>query len=153
MTYAEHRRIIDVDSHLIELDDFLHNAARPEHVDLVPSMHDQKGLPVPQAGLDRGRELFLKRQNDPATMAKFEASLMDNTKSGWNRLGAFDPAERSHTLDLLGFEMQWVLPTFSFHQTVHAATDEALAATSMTLNRAMGTFCSRDDRQIGRAHV
>ncbi len=146
MTYAEHRRIIDVDSHLIELDDFLHNAARPEHVDLVPSMHDQKGLPVPQAGLDRGRELFLKRQNDPATMAKFEASLMDNTKSGWNRLGAFDPAERSHTLDLLGFEMQWVLPTFSFHQTVHAATDEALAATSMTLNRAMGTFCSRDDR-------
>ena len=108
MTYAEHRRIIDVDSHLIELDDFLHNAARPEHVDLVPSMHDQKGLPVVQAGLDRGRELFAKRQGNPETMAKFEASLLDNTKSGWNRLGAFDPKERSHTLDLLGFEMQWV---------------------------------------------
>ena len=44
MTYAEHRRIIDVDSHLIELDDFLHNAARPEHLGLVPSMHDQVSL-------------------------------------------------------------------------------------------------------------
>ena len=153
MTYAEHRRIIDVDSHLIELDDFLHNAARPEHVDLVPSMHEQKGLPVPQAGLDRGRELFAKRQNDPETMAKFEASLMDNTKSGWNRLGAFDPTERSHALDLLGFEMQWVLPTFSFHQTVHAATDEALEATSMTLNKAMADFCSHDERLRGVGYL
>ena len=146
MTYAAHRRIIDVDSHLIELDDFLHNAARPEHEALVPSMHDQKGLPVVQAGLDRGRELFAKRQEDSQTMAKFEAALMDNTKSGWNRLGAFDPQERSHTLDLLGFEMQWVLPTFSFHQTVHAATDEALAATSITLNKAMADFCAHDER-------
>ena len=128
MTYAEHRRIIDVDSHVIELDDFLHNAARPEHFNLVPSMHEQKGLPVVQAGLDRARELFAKRQQDPETMAKFEAALMDNTKSGWSRLGAFDPLERSRTLDLLGFELQWVLPTFSFHQMLHAATDEALAA-------------------------
>ena len=115
MTYAEHRRIIDVDSHLIELDDFLHNAARPEHLDLVPSMHDQKGLPVIKAGLDRGRELFSKRQNDPTIMAKFEAFLMDNTKSGWNRLGAFDPQERSHTLDLLGFEESLVINLRWFH--------------------------------------
>ncbi len=27
MTYAEHRKIIDADSHVIELDDFLANAA------------------------------------------------------------------------------------------------------------------------------
>ena len=146
MTYAENRIIIDADSHVIELDDFLHKAALESDMPLIPDMSSQHELPVVQAGLERGRELFAKRQSDPEVMAKFESSLMDNTKSGWNRLGAFDPAERSHTLDLLGFEMQWVLPTFSFHQTVHAATDEALAATSMTLNRAMGTFCSRDDR-------
>ncbi|MDA9282595.1 amidohydrolase [Pseudomonadales bacterium] len=146
MTYAAHRRIIDVDSHLFELDDFLHNAARPEHLDLVPSMHAQKGLAVPQAGLDRGRELLARRQSDPATMAKFEAALMDNTKSGWSRLGAFDPKERSHTLDLLGFEMQWVLPTYAFHQTLHAAHGDALAATAITLNRAMANFCAHDPR-------
>ena len=109
---CKHRRIIDVDSHVIELDDFLHNAARAEHIDLVPSMFEQKALQVTQAGLDRGRELFAKRQSDPAVMAKFEASLMDNTKSVWNRLGAFDAKERSHTLDLLGFEMQWYCHIF-----------------------------------------
>ena len=43
MAYAEHRRIIDVDSHLMELDDFLHNAARAEHLEMVPSMFEQKG--------------------------------------------------------------------------------------------------------------
>ena len=91
-TYAQHRRIIDADSHLMELDDFLHNAARPEHLDLVPSMHDQKSLPVHKEGLEKGRALLARRQQEPETMAKFEASMMDNTKSGWSRIGAFDPA-------------------------------------------------------------
>ncbi len=146
MTYAEHRRIIDVDSHLFELDDFLHNAARSEHVDLVSSMYAQKGLPVEPKWLDRGRELLARRQADPATLSKFEASLMDNPKSGWTRLGAFDSKERSHALDLMGFEMQWVLPTYSFHQMLHAKTEEALAASSITLNKAMADFCSQHAR-------
>ncbi len=146
MTYAEHRRIIDCDSHLIELDDFLDLAALPEHKDKIPSMSEQTELPVVQAGLDRGRELFARRQNDPETMAKFEASLMDNTKSGWNRLGAFDPQERSHTLDLLGFEMQLVLPTFAFHQVAHVDDEDVLTAGAYTLNKAMGEFCSHDER-------
>ena len=106
MTYAENRIIIDPDSHVIELDDFLHKVALENDLPLLPSMESQKELPVIQAGLDRGRELFIKRQQDPQVMAKFESSLLDNTKSGWNRLGAFDPAERTHTLDLFGFKMQ-----------------------------------------------
>ena len=146
MTYAEHRRIIDVDSHLFELEDFLHNAARAEHLSCIPSIYDQQGLVVTNQALDRGRELFERRHRDPSTMAKFEASLMDNSKSGWNRLGAFDPQERSHTLDLFGFEMQWVLPTYAFHQMLHVATDEALTATAVTLNKAMADFCAHDSR-------
>ncbi|NCF34551.1 MAG: hypothetical protein GWP50_13410, partial [Proteobacteria bacterium] len=109
-------------------------------------MLEQKTLPVVQEGLDRGRALFAKRQSDPAAMAKFEASLMDNRKGAWSRLGAFDPKERSHTLDLLGFEMQWVLPTFSFHQMMHAAVGDALEAAAMTLNKAMAEFCAHDPR-------
>jgi hypothetical protein len=108
-TYAEHRRIIDADSHVIELDDFLALQASEDDLALIRPMNEQTELPVIQAGLDRGRELFEKRQNDPATMTKFEDALLDNRKSGWNRLGAFDANERSHTLDLFGFEMQWVL--------------------------------------------
>ena len=91
MTYAAHRRIIDVDSHVIELDDFLFEAARPEERVLLPKMTEQSELPFVQAGLDRGRELFEKRQNDPDVMAKFEANLMDARGNGWSRLGAFEP--------------------------------------------------------------
>ena len=94
MSYAGARKIIDADSHVIELDDFLDLAANEDDRSLIPAMSAQSELPVAQAGLDRGRELFEKRQNDPATMAKFEASLLDNRKSGWNRLGAFDAGER-----------------------------------------------------------
>jgi predicted TIM-barrel fold metal-dependent hydrolase len=146
MTYAQSRRIIDVDSHVIELDDFLTNAALPHELALIPAMSEQKELPVLEAGLERGRELLAKRQNDPEVMAKFEASLMDNRKSGWNRLGAFDPEERSHTLDLFGFEQQWVLPTFAFHQIAHTNDPAVLANGARVLNRAMSNFCAHDER-------
>ena len=116
MSYAQHRKIIDADSHVIELDDFLITAAKDEDKNLIPSMSSQNELPVIQEGLDRGRELFRKRQEDPAVMKKFDESILDNTKSGWNRVGAFDPIERSHALDIFGYSLQWILPTFSFHQ-------------------------------------
>jgi predicted TIM-barrel fold metal-dependent hydrolase len=145
-TYAEHRRIIDADSHVIELDDFLALQASEDDLALIRPMNEQTELPVIQAGLDRGRELFEKRQNDPATMTKFEDALLDNRKSGWNRLGAFDANERSHTLDLFGFEMQWVLPTFSFHQVAHVDDMDVLEAGARTLNKAMAKFCAADER-------
>ena len=146
MSYAGPRKIIDADSHLIELDDFLINAAREADLPLIPDMRKQTELPVVQKGLDRGRELFKKRTEDPDTMAKFEAALLDNTKSGWNRLGAFHPEERSHALDLFGFQLQLVLPTFSFHQIAHETDPAVLEAGARTLNRAMGDFCSTDAR-------
>jgi len=146
MTYAKHRKIIDADSHVIELDDFLERAATKEDKKLLPKMSEQKELPVIQAGLDRGRELFKKRSEDSETMAKFEAALLDNTKSGWNRLGAFDSKERSHALDLFGFQMQWILPTFAFHQVAHVDNLEVLEAGARSLNSAMGKFCSSDER-------
>jgi len=146
MSYAGHRTIIDSDSHLIELDDFVASAATDDERDLIPSIESQSQLPVARAAMERGRELFEKRQADAATMARFEASLRDTGKNGWSRLGAFDPAERSHTLDLLGFRLQLVLPTFAFHQVGHALDPEVGEAGARALNRAMGSFCAHDDR-------
>jgi hypothetical protein len=143
MTYAGSRRIIDVDSHVIELDDFLWNAATPSERDRLPKMADQKVLPVAQQGLDRAKELFARRQTDPETRAKFEASLVQVHRNGWSRLGAFDPAERSHALDLFGFELQWVLPTFAFHQVAHTKDPSLLALGARVLNRAMGGVLRR----------
>jgi predicted TIM-barrel fold metal-dependent hydrolase len=146
MSYAGRRRIIDADSHLIELDDFVTNAASASELPLIPRMDAQKNLPVPPRALERGRELFAKRRSDPATMAKFEAGLLDNSKSGWSRLGAFDPEERSHYLELFGFEMQLVLGTFAYHQVVHSQDPDVLIAGTRALNRAMGSFCAHDER-------
>ena len=146
MSYAEQRTIIDADSHVIELDNFLANAAQEADLPLIRPMDEQTELPVVQTGLDRARELFAKRREDPETMTKFENALLDNTKNGWSRLGAFDPDERSRTLDLLGFKMQWVLPTFSFHQVAHVEDPEVLEAGARTLNKAMAYFCAHDDR-------
>lgn len=146
MSYAAHRRIIDADSHVIELDDFLERFADARDRKLIPPMDAQTELPVVRSGLERGRELFAKRQADPEVMAKFEAGLLDASRSGWNRIGAFDPQERSHCLDLLGFDLQLILPTFSFHQIAHCKDRPVLEAGARTLNRAMGAFCAHDPR-------
>ena len=37
MSYAENRKIIDADSHVIELDDFLHLAASEADKSLIPN--------------------------------------------------------------------------------------------------------------------
>ena len=52
MSYAEHRKIIDADSHVIELDDFLISAAKEEDKSLIPLMSSQKELPVLEEGLE-----------------------------------------------------------------------------------------------------
>ena len=140
MSYAQHRKIIDADSHVIELDDFLMAAAKEEDKSLIPAMSSQKELPVIQEGLDRGRELFAKRQEDPSVMAKFEDSILDNRKSGWNRIGAFDSGERSHALDVFGYSMQWILPTFAFHQIAHTDSSEVLDRGAQNFKQSNGKF-------------
>ena len=153
MTYAGARRIIDVDSHVIELDDFLWNAATAAERARLPKMADQTVLPVVDKALARARELFARRQSEPETLAQFEASLTQVHRNGWSRLGAFDPAERSHALDLFGFELQWVLPTFSFHQVAHQKDPEVVALGARVLNRAMADFCAADPRLLGIGYL
>ncbi|GIS70276.1 MAG: hypothetical protein CM1200mP9_10970 [Gammaproteobacteria bacterium] len=49
MSYAEHRTIIDVDSPVIELDDFLSNVAHPNDAPLIPDITEQTELPYVKA--------------------------------------------------------------------------------------------------------
>ncbi len=51
MTFIEDRIIIDADSLIIELDDFLHKIALESDLPLLPSIESQKELLVIQAGL------------------------------------------------------------------------------------------------------
>lgn len=153
MTYAGERRIIDVDSHLFELDDFLSSVATSEERALLQPMDSQTELPVSLEAIEKGR-LHLERRNaDPELRATFEASMFDNTRSPWSRLGAFDSAERSYALDILGFDAQIVLGTFSFHQIAHQQDPAALEVGARVHNRAMGRFCLHDDRLLAGGYV
>ena len=153
MTYAGNRRIIDVDSHLFELDDFLHAVATDEEAAFIRPMEAQTELPVSLEAINRGREHLDRRNADPELMTKFEAGMFDIGRSPWSRLGAFDPAERSHALDVLGFERQIVLGTFSFHQIAHEDDAKALEIGARVHNRAMGRFCAHDERLLAGGYV
>lgn len=153
MTYADGRRIVDVDSHLFELDDFLHSVATAEEAPFIRPIDAQTELPVSLEAIERGREHLARRNADPEKMAQFEAGMFDITRGPWSRLGAFDPADRSHALDVLGFERQVVLGTFSFHQVAHVTDAKALEVGARVHNRAMGRFCAGDDRLLAGGYV
>ena len=153
MTYAGTRRIIDVDSHLIELEDFLFITANDDEKAKLPSMLDQKPVIAKRERLEMGREQYLGRQGNPEIAAQYEAQILDNTKVGWGRLGAFDPVERSRAIDLFGYEIQLVLATFTFHQFYHSPEADVREAGTRALNRAMGNFCKNDSRMRAVGYV
>ena len=153
MTYAGARRIIDVDSHLIELEDFLLLFATDDEKSKLPSMLDQKPVMEKRERLELGREQYLGRQGNPEIAAQYEAQILDNTKVGWGRLGAFDPVERSRAIDLFGYEIQLVLATFTFHQFYHSPDADVREAGTCALNRAMGNFCKNDSRMRAVGYV
>lgn len=103
---------------------------------------DQTQLTVSLEAIEKGRQQLDRRNVDPEVMAKFEAGMFDIGRSPWSRLGAFDPTDRSHALDLLGFECQVVLGSFSFHQIAHTDNAHALEIGARVYNRAMGRFCA-----------
>lgn len=153
MTYAGARRIIDVDSHLIELEDFLFLTANDDEKHRIPSMLAQKAVIDKRDRLELGRGQFLARQGNPELTAEYEAQILDNSKVGWGRLGAFDPVERSRAIDLFGYEIQLVLATFTFHQFFHDKDPAVREAGARALNRAMGNFCKNDSRMRAIGYV
>ena len=78
MSYAQHRKIIDADSHVIELDDFLIKAAREADIELLQKMDDQTELPIDRQKYDDGVELFERRKHDAAVKQECEDIIVSN---------------------------------------------------------------------------
>ena len=141
MPYASGRSFCDADSHLMELGDWLRPYADP-HI-------REKLRPLYLGGAgklaDQAVDAAAARRGDPEAARALEANLMG--AKGWGALGAFDPAERSRALDLLGFEKQLVFSTFA--ATQFGGDDlELLYGGARAHNRAMADFCSADKRLI-----
>ena len=146
MTYAGQRTILDADSHVMELADFLDDFIDPSQRDQLRRDAMEALKPVLDGAMARAEA----RRSDPASSAEADERLLID--KGWQAMGAFDPAERSRVLDLLGFQGQLVFATFA--GAMYRGKDvERLYAGSAGQNKAMVNFCRRDERLLPVAFV
>jgi predicted TIM-barrel fold metal-dependent hydrolase len=139
MPYAEGRTFFDADSHVMEVNDWLPSHADPDVRDRIRPLY----LGAAGALADKAVEDAETRRGNTAAAAELEENIMG--PKGWGALGAFDAAERSRALDLLGFHKQLVFPTFASGQFL--GDDGALVVGgTRALNRAMAAFCADDSR-------
>ena len=148
MPYARGRTFLDADSHIMELPDFLRDHADPAVRDRVPRLSLSGGGKLREA-LDR---MGQRQGHAPETVDELLAlgdGLIAGPK-GYEALGAFNPAERTKALDLLGFDSQLVFATFSAGEVFHNITDPGLARAATTAhNRGIAQFCADDRRLLG----
>jgi predicted TIM-barrel fold metal-dependent hydrolase len=146
MTYAAGRRILDADSHVMELADFLDEFIDPEQRDRLR----RRGMEALKPVLDRAVAASDARKGDASKAAEAEERLM--VDKGWSAMGAFDPLERSRVLDLLGFDGQLVFATFA--SSMFSGKDQVrLYAGAAAQNKAMISFCAGDPRLLPVAYI
>jgi uncharacterized protein len=146
MTYAGQRVILDADSHVMELADFLDDFIDPAQRDRLR----RRGMEALERVLDDAVVKARARRSDPAEAAAAEDRLL--LDKGWSAMGGFDPAERSRVLDLFGFEAQLLFATFATAMFTGRDLDRLYAGSSAQ-NRAMASFCAADPRLLPVAFV
>ncbi|MAT85043.1 MAG: amidohydrolase [Gammaproteobacteria bacterium] len=143
--YTGGRKMYDADSHVMETLTWLTDHATAEQRNLIAPLATEKG----GKGVRKAIAQAEARRADPAaTRELLEQPLISGPK-GWAAYGASTPEERSHALDLLGFEKQLVFPTFAMGQFAGSSDPDKLYGGTDMLNRAMGSFCAGDERMLG----
>src|SRR5439155_1663818 len=96
MTYAGGRRMLDADSHVMELAEFL-----DAHIDAEQASRLRRGgMEALAPVLDKAVERAKSRRADPDKAAAADARLLQD--KGWSAMGASDPMERRRVLDVGG---------------------------------------------------
>ena len=148
MTYADGRVMLDADSHVMELPDFLSAHADPGMRDRIPAVNFASGGNLSK----RLASYSSSRRHEPEVVDE-QIGLGDQLLTGakgYEALGAFDTTERSQALDQLGFERQFVFASFSTSVVFDVRLDPDVAAgAARAHNRAMAEFCDGEPRMIG----
>lgn len=148
MTYADGRRLLDADSHIMELPDFLTAFADPRMRDQLPK------ISYARSSVDEDEAWALQRagghsRDYAGELAALGGPGLIRGPKEEKALGAFDAGDRSRALDLLGFEKQLVFSTLSgtvvFDRT---QGPEIQYAATRAHNRGMHAFCSEDARLL-----
>jgi predicted TIM-barrel fold metal-dependent hydrolase len=156
MTYAPaHRPFYDADSHIMELPDFLKKYADPALREEIPEVSYSASIVTDEEVaviMDQGG-----RHSDDHIAAQVALGdrLIEASKE-IQALGAFDSADRSKAMDLLGFRKQLVFATHSVAMPFSPSSklDPRLRyGAARAHNRHMDDFCHADDRLMGVAII
>lgn len=152
MVYAPtDRAFYDADSHIMELPDFLTSYADPAIRDQIPLVSYSASLVSDEEVaiiVDQGN-----RHSDAHRDAQIALGdeLIAKSKE-IQALGAFNSADRTVAMDMLGFRKQLVFATHSVVLPFHPSskTDPVLRyGATRAHNRHMSEFCQADDRLMG----
>ena len=146
-TYAGPKRILDADSHIMELPDWLGEYADAKTKELLKPLSLGKAGAMADKAVEAADE---RRRSGVALNEETVAKELMGLK-GWSAHGAFDATERRKVMDHLGFDAQLVFPTFAPVQFT-GGSDELLHGGARALNRMMTAFCD-DPRLLGVAWV
>jgi predicted TIM-barrel fold metal-dependent hydrolase len=140
--------MLDADSHVMELPDFLAAHADPGMRELIPPVSFDSG-----GKLGRRLATYGEQRRHTAEVVEEQVALGDRLLTGakgYEAIGAFDTAERTTALDLLGFEQQFVFASFSTGVVFdNRLTPDIAAGAARAHNRAMAAFCGGDQRMLG----
>ncbi|MGI9599199.1 MAG: amidohydrolase family protein [Acidimicrobiales bacterium] len=146
------RLIHDADSHLMEFPDFLTRYCEPGLRDRMPELFDPDdheffgGLGLPEPGQRHHRPEAVEE------MSRLGANILKGPK--WHgALGAFNTAERSHVLDMLGYESQVVFSSFAGARLFGENDGEVRYGGARAHNRGMAEFVADDERLLGVAAI
>ena len=149
MTYANGKKIMDADSHLMELPDFLSRNVDHKMKDRIPSLSDIRLADVGS----QMRAMDGAAGHSPEKLKEllaFDTNITRGPK--WHAaLGSFSGTERSLALDLLGFDRQIVFSSFCATKIFNFPDIDGRYAAARAHNRSVAEFCREDNRLLGIA--
>ena len=156
MTYAPATRAIyDADSHIMELPDFLKKYADPGLREEIPEVSYSASIVTDEeVAVIVGQGNRHSDEHRAAQIAMGD-ELIANSKE-IQALGAFDSADRTQALDLLGFRKQLVFATHSLRMPFSPSSKlepRLRYGATRAHNRHMADFCRTDSRMIGVAAI
>jgi predicted TIM-barrel fold metal-dependent hydrolase len=149
------RTILDADSHIMELPDFLTSFADPDLRDEIPEVSYAASIVTDEEVAVIVGQGNRHSDEHRAAQVALGDQLIARSKE-IQALGAFDREDRSVAMDLLGFERQIVFATHSVALPFSASSKldpRVRYGATRAHNRHMSHFCANDDRLLGAAII
>lgn len=156
MTYAPTTRVFyDADSHIMELPTFLKAYADPALRDEIPEVSYSASIVTDEEVAVLMAQGGRHSPEHVAAQIALGDKLIESSKE-IQALGAFDSADRSKALDMLGFKKQLVFATHSVAMPFSPSSKlepRLRYGAARAHNRHMADFCKADGRLMGVAVV